>query len=425
MSLWRLIVREIIHRKVNSALVLLSVVVAVGCLFATLSMLRAHDLSTSAILTKMRQETQQRTDLLKDDYRKIVLTLGFNVFILPAEVSPEQSYQPGLGGHEMPEDYVEQLAQAGVMTIDHLLPSLSVPVQWPEQKLHIIVTGVRGEVAVAGKKRKRPLIQPVEPGEIVLGYNVARQIDKKPGDKVQLLGSEFQVKKSHDARGTQDDNTVWIDLARAQQLLGKEDRITSIQAINCLAPQCHPDATGIPSVSDEIARVLPNTQVVIDMGKARARIDARRRAAEEAQAALQSETDRRARLREQFDSFASVLNPLVLIGAGLWIGLLTLTNVRERRVEVAVLRALGVTTRSLLLTFLGKALLMGLLGGILGYFAGIAIGSLTSYMSPAEFIRPASLILTVALTPMLVAVASWIPAMLAASQDPALILNQE
>lgn len=337
MTSWRLILREFLHRKANSVLALLSVAVAVACLVASVSALRGYDLETEQVLTRMQKKTEDRVSELKDAYRKIVLKLGFNIFIIPQDVDLHQRHTAGIGGHDMPEEYVTRLANSGIITIDHLLPSLSAAVNWPEQKLQIVLTGVRGEVAIAGKKRKRPLLQPVDKGQIVLGKKVAEVAGLKKGDKTTLLGAEFVVFKTHDARGTQDDNTVWIDLTKAQELLGKEGKITAIQAINCLAPHCHPTAEGIPEVTDEISAVLPDTQVLIDMAKAKTRIDARHRAAEEATAALQQETERRAATRTRWDRLAAVVNPLLIIAACAWIGMLAVANVRERRFEIGVL----------------------------------------------------------------------------------------
>ena len=161
------------------------------------------------------------------------------------------------------------------------------------------------------------------------------------------------------------------------------------------------------------------------MGKARTRIEARRRAADEAQAAMDQEKRRRAEVRQQFDRFAAVLNPLVIVGAGLWIALLALTNVRERRGELAILRALGVTSRSIFLVFLGKALLVGLFGAAIGYALGVAIAGSLSDVAVSAVIDPWVSIITIASAPLLVALASWIPALIAAGQDPALVLCEE
>ncbi|MEX2212503.1 MAG: FtsX-like permease family protein [Phycisphaeraceae bacterium] len=421
MNLTRLIFREIAHRRTNALLALLSVTAAVACLTAGLTLLRGHDLATDRILAAKQEETEARTKQLTDDYRKIVLELGFNVFIVPKGSSPVATGpQP-----EMPYEYVTMLSKADIITIDHLLPSLTVPLYWQEQKMQVTLTGIHGEVAIAGGKRKRPLVQPVKPGEIVLGFKVAQSTKLKPGDKAALLGETFTISETHPFRGTPDDYTLWIDLAQAQKLLNREGVITAIQAINCLAPNCHPDATGIPSVTQEIAKVLPDTQVIIDMGKARTRIDARVRAAKEAEAALTAEKEQRAAVRGQMENFASILIPTVMVGCGLWIALLALANARERRGEIGILRALGVGKAGVLTLFLGKAVLIGLIGAGAGYALGFLGGAAFGEASAGELIEPRTAVIVLIAAPLLATLASWLPSLVAAGQDPAVVLSEE
>lgn len=452
MSVWRLILREIVFRKLNSVLAVLSVAAAAACLVGSLTILRGHDLQTEsvaadmrdqteAIAAKMQAQTKARMKELEDDYRKIVLKLGFNVFIVPKGAQQAEAYDEDFGQREMPEEYVNRLAKANIITINHLLPSLSKRVHWPEQATKIVLTGIHGEVAPAGMKRHQPLVQPVEPGQMVLGFAVAQQTKLKPGDKTELLGQTFTVTKKHDFRGTTDDITVWIDLAQAQRLLKKEGKINAIQAINCLAERCYPDATGLPAVSEEIARILPDTQVLVDMGKAVTRINARKRAADEARDALAvekqrraammaAETERRSAMRAQIAQVTSILSPLAVVGAGLWVALLMLGNVRDRAVEIGILRALGLRAKQIRFLFFGKALLVGLLGAALGCAVGVAVGSFW-YGSAAEesaaaaLIAPWKLGLVVMLAPLVAMLASWPPALIAAAQDPAIVLRED
>jgi ABC-type lipoprotein release transport system permease subunit len=443
-SITRLILRELSRRKVNAALSLVSVIAAVTCLTAALAILRGHDVRTDEILARMQAQSQQHLDALRaateqsnaallEEYRKIVLELGFNVFIVPKRAA---NADPGAAPPQMPYDYVQRLANADILTIEHLLPSLSLPVYWQEQKQHITLTGIHGEVAIAGKKRKKPLIQPVEPGQIVLGAALAKDTGLKRGDAVTLLGLPLTVSLVHPVRGTQDDRTAWIDLKQAQQLLNKDGVITGIQAINCLAPNCHPDATGIPSVTAEITNVLPDTQVIIDMAKAKTRIDARQAAAAHAKAALEKEDaraagalalerQRRSEIRGQIEQFAAVLIPVMVVAAALAIGLLTFMNTRERRGEVGILRALGVSSAGVLAMFLGKAVTLGLAGAVAGYGLGVAVGAAVSEADLSRLIDPIGPVLILILAPLLAAVASWLPSMHAAQQDPAMVLSEQ
>jgi len=79
--------------------------------------------------------------------------------------------------------------------------------------------------------------------------------------------------------------------------------------------------------------------------------------------------------------------------------------------------------------FLGKAILVGFVGAGIGYAAGFLIGaacgdSLSGEKMAALFL-PSSLLLAVVSAPLLSALAGWIPAMLAARQDPAIVLQGE
>ena len=119
-----------------------------------------------------------------------------------------------------------------------------------------------------------------------------------------------------------------------------------------------------------------------------------------------------------------------MIGSGVWISLLALGNVRDRRAEIGILRALGLRSWQILVIFLGKAIAMGLAGACLGYAAGREIGLLWREAPGAPPIHLAYfdlrlLLLVLAAAPLLAALASWLPAMSAAQQDPATVLREE
>ena len=67
-----------------------------------------------------------------------------------------------------------------------------------------------------------------------------------------------------------------------------------------------------------------------------------------------------------------------MLASAVVIGLLTWLNVRERRPEIGLLRALGKGTASIAGLFLVKAAMLGLMGGLvgcgLGYAVALAVG---------------------------------------------------
>jgi ABC-type antimicrobial peptide transport system permease subunit len=160
-----------------------------------------------------------------------------------------------------------------------------------------------------------------------------------------------------------------------------------------------------------------------------ARTEARSRAQADAVLALQRETASRAALRRQHERFAAVLVPVVFTGCVLWIGFLAFGNVRERRAEIGILRAIGYRSGQILAIFLGKAAVLGLLGALLGYLGGAALGAQWSAGDHGVAATHPGLdlgLLAVALGAALVLAVfgSWIPALWAARQDPAAVLQE-
>ena len=426
MTLWRLVTREILHQKLNFALGICSVIVAAGVLVAELTLLDAHDERTGQIMAEKEAGTAEEMARMEDDYRQIMKKLGFNLLVLPAGQSLESYYATGYVTEYMPEEYVHRLAGSGLMTIRHLLPSIERKIAWPEQKgRSIILVGTRGEVPVTHLAPKEPMLLAVNPGEMKLGYQLAASLELKLGDRTRLLGENFLVSEIYEERGTKDDITVWIDLAQAQQMFALQGKINAI-----LALKCHCLGNELSQIRQDVARVLPETQVIEVDSKVVTRAEARDRAKAASQRALAAERANRVRMRGEVGKFASWLIPMVIIGSTVWIALLALGNVRSRRNEIGILRAVGFRSVQILNIFLAKAVLLGLIGAFLGYLAGFTIGAASGELSPnaqtiARLFNPGLLLLVLFSAPLLSALASWIPALIAAGQDPAEVLREE
>ncbi len=425
MNLSRLVFREIRHRKLSFALGVVSAAVAVAGLVAALAILQKHDARTEQIITAKEAETRQQMAQLEDDYRKLMLKMGFNVLILPKDQNLSDLYADDFASRYMPEEFATRLSKSRVVTINHILPSLQQKVKWPEHERTVLLMGVRGEVYVQNPQQK-PLLDTVASGTMILGQELARSLPLKVGDKTKLMGREFTVAKINPERGNKDDITVWINLAEAQELLDKRGLINGILALDCTCDT----VDRLALIRSEIARILPDTQIIEYASQALTRAEARQRAATEAQTSIQREKDGRARLRREREALAAVLVPVVVVGSAVWIGLLALANVRDRRSEIGILRALGLQARQILLIFLGKAVVIGLAGAGFGYITGRAIGALWRDAPDATplhiaFVDPRLLVLVLVAAPVLAALASWLPAMSATQQDPAVVLREE
>ncbi len=424
MRLLRLVLFEIWYRRGNFSLGVASATIAVAFLLGELAILREHDARTIRIIAAKEADTRARMATLEDDYRKITKELGFNVLILPRDQNLNELFAEDFASHTMPEEYVDRLANSRLVTIQHLLPSLQQKLKWTEVERAIILDGVRGEVPIVNADSKRPLLEPVPEGTMVVGWELHRSLKLKVGDVVKLLGREFKVGKLHPERGTKDDITVWISLKEAQLLLGEPGRINGILALECVCA-----ADSLPKVRTEIGAVLPDTQVIEFQSQTLARAEARQRAATEARVAISRETENRAKLRQAQEDFASLAVPLASLVSAAWIGFLAFSNVRERRAEVALFRALGVRSWQIITIFLGRAVVMGLAGAGLGFGifwlpSGAWPAAALHGIRDVRLLDPRSLLLVFIGTPALTVLASWLPTWFAAQRSPAEVLSQ-
>lgn len=423
MNLRRLVFREILYRKLNFSLGVLSASLAVACLVGEVAILHQHDARTEQIIAAKEAETREKMAALEDDYRKLMLKMGFNVLILPKDQNLSDLYAEDFASKYMPEEYATRLAKSRLATINHILPSLQQKVKWPEYERTMLLMGVRGEVYIQSAKQK-PLLEAVAPHTMVLGQELALNLRLKKGDQTKLMGREFTIAKVNPARGNKDDITAWINLLDAQELLDKKGLINGILALDCTCDSL--DRLG--RIRPEVARILPDTQIIEYASQAIARAEARQRAGAEAQDALARDKENRARLRREREAFAAILVPVVVVGAALWLGILSFNNVRERRAEIGLLRALGLQSWRIMAIFLGRAMLIGLAGACLGYAAGVGVGALwqeTPGAPPvaAVWLYPDLAIWALLGAPLVAAMAGWVPSYLAAQQDPAVVLR--
>ena len=190
MSIWRLVFREIRHRRLNFLLALLSVTVAVAGVVGAEVLLSRDRAATAEILNLKQQEVADRVAArqkdvekagteLQDAMRKTMRELGFNVLILPSDQDLSELHLNGTLSRTMPEEYVSKLANSGIVTVKHLLPSVTRRIRWSEQDMDVILYGTRGEVPIMHGSEKKPLLDAVAPGNMVVGYQIHQKLGLK------------------------------------------------------------------------------------------------------------------------------------------------------------------------------------------------------------------------------------------------------
>ena len=401
------------------------------------ALLGAHDLRTSKMLKRMNEESSameakfaKEMKAYEDDVRKTMKGLGFNIFIFPEGQELSEVYAEGFASKTMPESYAGKLAESKIVTVNHLLPSLTRKLKWPERERTVILIGIRGEVPIAHRDPKKPLIDPVQKGRIVLGHELHRSLDLKEGNATVFMGREFIVGKCHAERGTKDDITIWMHLGECQELLKEEGRINAIKALECNCASI--DRLG--EIRREIASILPGTKVIETESKALARAEARNKAKKHSQSAIASKKAEaiklqadRERLRLEDKQKYTALLTVVILGSMAWVSFLAFANARDRQAEIGILRAMGISTGSILGALMGRAFLVGLFGaGLTLLFAFLLGDTLRGSLHGFDLKSLRGDIPLVLLSvPVLSCAASWLPALQAANRDPATILRNE
>lgn len=410
MHLFRLVWKEFLFSPLTSGMCLLAVAAAVACSVATVTSLRAH-----------QKHVQARVQVMDDEIRKSMKQLGFNVNILPREQNLVDFYAQDFAEKTMPYDFVARLADSkNIVTINHLRPALIRKVEWPEARRQVVLMGVQGVVPWNHRQNpKKPLAEAVPAGHIVLGYQLGKELNLKQGDTAEVFGTTYTVHKVFPARGDKDDITVFLDLQAAQDILQLPNQINLIQALECNCASLD----RLAEIEAEISNVLGDQVQVVEFATiAIPRAKARTLAKEEGEKTVRDLEHR-----------ALVYTLLAVVAAGLLVGLLFLANVHQRRGEIGIFRALGLSTGRILSLFLSKALVLGFLGATIGYAAGLFLGwkgqprptEVQTLMPVTELFIPGLLLIVFLFTPLLTVVASWLPALVAANQQPATVLARE
>jgi putative ABC transport system permease protein len=426
MNVFQTAFREIMYRKLNFLLGIFAAAVAVSCVTCGILLLKRFDQRTEQLVAEKEEAAEIQMIEMEDEYRRITKKMGFNIFILPKNQNLADFYDKNYASKFMPEAYAQKLSDAkGIATIRHLLPMLQMKVEWPETKRRILLIGVRGEMPWAHRTNKAPILKEVPTGGAAIGYELYNSLNLKKGDTITFMGKSFKVNTLKPERGTIDDITMWIPLKDAQELFNKKGLINAMLALECSCAW-----SDLPKIRIEIQKILPNTQVLEFAGKALARAEARWTATKNAKLLVTREKESRAKLRTERESLISLLAPLAVAGSAIWMALLALANVRERRIEIGLFRALGVRTGRLLSLFLVRAVLTGFTGAMTGCIATFAIFIFHFKLEPSilvsnQFITFAEWMLFPICATLIAGLACWLPALLATRIDPAEILREE
>jgi len=263
------------------------------------------------------------------------------------------------------------------------------------------------------------------PAEAVLGASLAARTNFRTGDTFPVHSGSQKTELTVSgvvSTGGPEDDAVIAPLAFAQKIASKPGKFRRLMVSALTKPEdgfAHRDPTSmnaadfdrwycsayISSIAYQIGQVLPN-------------VDARpvRRVAET-----------EGKVLTRISALLWLVTIAALIAAGLAVAATAATTVLERQREIGLMKALGASTWLVGAFFLGEQILLAVVGGSVGYAAGIILARRLSLNVFDVAPGPHLILLPVAITlAILVAIiGSAVPLGRASQFDPAPILRGE
>lgn len=216
------------------------------------------------------------------------------------------------------------------------------------------------------------------------------------GEKYMVVGVLDEINKSINFDNIDLDNTLIMDIASLNQISGS----TQIQQINIKAA----NTDGMSTLSEELTKALIEQKHGDDNFKV-----------------LYGDeiTHPASSLFNIVSGMLTTVAAISLIVGGIGVMNIMLVSVAERNREIGIRKAVGASSRNILMQFLFESLILSISGGMMGLVLGYALAFLLSTITPfAPFISWEIIAITL-LTTIIVGVLFGIyPAIKAASRNP-------
>ncbi|HQH23557.1 MAG TPA: FtsX-like permease family protein [Bacteroidales bacterium] len=388
MNSLRLIIKELLYRRGSTLVILLTVIIASTVSVAIYTLSKASENET----------------------RKIMREQGLNLYIFPKGTNLIDFFSVN-DTPVFPEDYVEVLA--GSRTFDavrHLTGILQVKYNdWkdPNGSSHqILLVGYKDEAMQRFLPKQEIMGTDVVEGTVHVGSLLSRNIpDNTPFTITGRDGSQYSfevAKRFEEGRGMLDQG-VAFNLHDLQNILGMEGKINKIEALGCI---CHDGR--IKNARKQVQEIFSDLEV----------------------AEISNIADARENQRLMMNKYGSFIIPFIILTCLLITALLFYQNVTVRNREIGLLKAMGRGNATILFLFLAKAFILGLTGGVAGFFTGTWIAGYFGkeiFLFTYSAIKPvwSLFIVTLIIFPVLWMLASWIPALRATQIDAAKTLSGE
>jgi putative ABC transport system permease protein len=384
----KLVFKEMWYRRLTSLVILLTVIVASSVSVAIYTLSKASE----------------------DETRKIMREQGLNLYIFPKGTNLIDFYSVNKTG-TFPDDYVDVLAESKTFdAVRHLTGILQI--KYPDWKDNngsthqIVLFGYKDEAQQKYLPAQELMGFDVKKGTVHVGALVAKNI--KPDEPFIIEGVDgrqysFKIdKRLEEGRGMMDQGVSFF-LEDLQQVLGMQGKINKIEALGCVCKDGR-----IKNARKQVQAIFADLEVT----------------------EISSIADARENQRVMMNKYGAFIILFVILSCLLITALLFYQNVNIRSREIGLLKAMGNSSFSIMFLILFKAFILGLAGGILGFFVGNEVAEYFGkeiFSFTAMNIKPVWSIFyyTIFLFPLLWMLSSWVPALIATKIDAAKTLSKE
>jgi putative ABC transport system permease protein len=235
---------------------------------------------------------------------------------------------------------------------------------------------------------------PAAADELLIGSQTAATFNLALGDTLKIDNRDFTVTTVLKPTGASEDGMIIGDLQTFQEILGKEGKVSMVE-IQAFCRDCP-----ITELVMQISEKFPEAKVT----------------------GLRQAMMSKMQTVEMFKTFSYGIAILVIFIGSLLVFVTMMGSVNERTREIGIFRAIGFRRGHVMQIILLEAMVVGLVGGLLGYLGGNAIAwaSLPLVIKSSSFaglnynLGGISLLLAVALS----LIASLYPAQKASKLDP-------
>jgi putative ABC transport system permease protein len=232
----------------------------------------------------------------------------------------------------------------------------------------------------------------------ILGVGIGDDLTLNYNDTVNETSTSVKIVGIVET-GSSEDNQVFVSLALAQDLTQLEGKVSTVQ-VSALCIGCP-----VEVIAAEIEEEIPYVQ------------------AKSVKQMVQAEME----ILEKIEELMLLVAVVALAASALGVMTTMTTSVVERTQEIGMMKAIGAEKRKIASLFLLEALIIGLIGGIVGYLAGLGVAQFigmsvfNSAVSPKLEVLPLVLGISIGIA----VFASAIPVRRAISIEPAKVLRGE